>query len=152
MVEYLGNVYNVKNIWHVTSSWRVSIFDHFQKWVTTIFRWYTVSCYQSDDMIVQHLWNVLSVKNIWHVTSSWRHQSMKKGQFLHICKFLSPIHVCFIWSHGLPWKLIYFKPRACRWCNCVNKAIISYILVCLFCFRKLITSRYRTYPQLSNIH
>ena len=54
---------------------------------------------QSNDMIVEYLWNAYNVKNIWHVTSSWRHQSKKKGQFLHICKFFSSIHACFTWSH-----------------------------------------------------
>ena len=67
---------------------------------------------QSDDMIVQYLWNAENVKNIWHVTSSWRHQSIKKGQFLHICKFFSPIHVYFTWNHRLLWKLIYLKSHA----------------------------------------
>ena len=54
---------------------------------------YISSCYQGVHMIVEYLWNAENVKNIWHVTSSWRHQSIKKGQFLHIGKFLSPIHV-----------------------------------------------------------
>ena len=57
------------------------------------------------------VWGV-EFSEIWHITSSWRHQSMKKGQFLHICKFFSPIYVYFTWNHWLLWKLIFFKPRA----------------------------------------
>ena len=59
---------------------------------------------QSYDMIVQHLWNAENVENIWHVTSSWRHQSMKKGQFLHICKIFSPVWYKYtlvkVWHRG----------------------------------------------------
>ena len=50
---------------------------------------------QSDDMIVEYLLNAENEKSIRHDTLSWHHQSMKKGQFLHICKSFSPIHFYF---------------------------------------------------------
>ena len=60
-------------------------------------RWLVMTSYWwHDSRISLECWEC---KNIWQVTSSWRHQSMKKGQFLHVCKFFSPILVYSTWYH-----------------------------------------------------